>query len=77
MAQKISITLEENLLAYIDSQTQNRSKFINEIVAKSCKEQQLQELRDAYIKQAEEEDEQQEIELWDSTAGDNLEYEAD
>ncbi len=77
MAQKISITLEENLLAYIDSQTQNRSKFINEIVAKSCKEQQLQELRDAYIKQAEDQDEQQEIELWDSTAGDNLENEAD
>ena len=77
MAQKISITLEENLLAYIDSQTQNRSKFINEVLAKSCKEQQLQELRDAYIKQAEDQDEQQEIELWDSTAGDNLENEAD
>ena len=77
MAQKISITLEENLLAYIDSQTQNRSKFINEIVAKSCREQQLQDLRDAYIKQAQDEDEQTEIELWDSTAGDNLENEAD
>ncbi|MDJ0682065.1 MAG: hypothetical protein QNJ18_19665 [Xenococcaceae cyanobacterium MO_167.B52] len=77
MAQKISITLEENLLAYIDSQTQNRSKFINEVLAKSCKEQQLQELRDAYIKQAQDEDEQKEIDLWDSTAGDNLANEAD
>ena len=44
-------------------------KFINEIVAKSCKEQQLQELIDAYMKQAQDEDEQKEIELWDSTAG--------
>ena len=77
MAQKISITLEENLLAYIDSQTQNRSKFINEILAKSCKEQKLQELREAYLKQAKDEEEQREIELWDSTAGDNLENEAD
>jgi len=77
MTQKISITLEENLLAYIDSQTHNRSKFINEIVAKSCKEHQLQELRDAYIKQAQDGDEQKEIEFWDSTAGDNLDNEAD
>ena len=37
----------------------------------------LLKFSDAYIKQAQDEDEQKEIELWDSTAGDNLENEAD
>lgn len=77
MAHKISITLEENLLAYIDSQTTNRSKFINDILAKSYKEQQLKQLKDAYIQQAKDEEELKEIELWDSTAGDNLANETD
>ena len=77
MAHKISITLEENLLAYIDSQTTNRSKFINDILAKSYKEQQLKQLKDAYIQQAKDEEELKEIELWDCTAGDNLVDETD
>lgn len=77
MVQKISITLDENLLAYIDSQTTNRSQFINAILAKSYKEQQLKKLRDAYIQQAQDEEELKEIELWDSTAGDDLVNETD
>lgn len=77
MVQKISITLDENLLAYIDSQSKNRSQFINAILAKSYQEQQLKELRNAYIQQAQDEEEINEIELWDCTAGDNLDNEAD
>ena len=30
MAQKISITLDEEVLAFIDSQTKNRSQLINQ-----------------------------------------------
>ena len=77
MTQKISITLEENILAFVDSQTKNRSQFINEILVKFYKEQQLEKLKNAYLQQAQDEDEQKEIELWDSTAGDNLVNETD
>ena len=56
MVQKISITLNENLLAYIDSPITNRSQFINKILAKSYKEQQLKQLKNAYIQQAQDEE---------------------
>ena len=72
MAQKISITLDQEVLEFIDSQTTNRSKLINEVFAKMRKNYALEQLKQAYIDQAKDSEEIAEIELWDITAGDGL-----
>ncbi|MGL5942551.1 MAG: type II toxin-antitoxin system MazE family antitoxin [Waterburya sp.] len=72
MTQKISITLEEEVLAFIDSQTNNRSQLINEVFRNLKKQQALKELEAAYIEQSQDEDEIAEIKLWDVTVGDGI-----
>jgi metal-responsive CopG/Arc/MetJ family transcriptional regulator len=72
MAQKISITLDEDVLAFIDSQTNNRSKLINQVFIDLKKQKALKDLEKAYIEQSQDRDEIVEIELWDLTAGDEI-----
>ncbi len=73
MVQKISITLDEDVLEFIDSLTNNRSKLINQVLADMKKQHALKQLEQAYIAQAKDEEELAEIELWDVTVGDGLE----
>ncbi|MBE9047244.1 hypothetical protein IQ255_23060 [Pleurocapsales cyanobacterium LEGE 10410] len=75
MAQKISITLDEEVLAFIDSQTNNRSQLINQVFDKLKKQQALNELEAAYIEQSQDEDEIAEIKLWDVTIADGIDDE--
>ena len=75
MAQKISITLDEEVLAFIDSQTNNRSQLINQVFDKLKKQQALSELEAAYIEQSQDEDEIAEIKLWDVTIADGIDDE--
>ena len=72
MAQKISITLDEEVLAFIDSQTTNRSQLINRVFNDLKQEQALKELEAAYIEQSQDEDEIAEIRLWDITIADTI-----
>lgn len=72
MSQKISITLDKSAIEFIDSQTKNRSQFINSLILQAQKEERLKELERAYIEQAKDKDEVTEISLWDCTAGDGL-----
>ena len=75
MAQKIIITLDEEVLAFIDSQTKNRSQLINQVFEKLKKQQALSELEAAYIEQSKDEDEIAEIKLWDVTIADEIDDE--
>lgn len=72
MTQKISITLDEEVLAFIDSQTNNRSQLINRVFSNLKKQQALKKLESAYIEQSKEEDEIAEIELWDIAIADEI-----
>ena len=72
MAQKISITLDEEVLAFIDSQTKNRSQLINQVFDNLKKQKALSELEAAYIEQSQDEDEIAEIKLWDVTIADGI-----
>jgi hypothetical protein len=72
MAQKISIILDEEVLAFIDSQTTNRSQLINRVLNDLKRQQSLQELKAAYIEQSQDEDELAEIQLWDVTIADEI-----
>jgi metal-responsive CopG/Arc/MetJ family transcriptional regulator len=69
---KVSITLDEDVLEFVDRSSQNRSRFINEILSQAKKSQFLKELADAYTELAEDPEYQAEIQLWDVTVGDGI-----
>jgi metal-responsive CopG/Arc/MetJ family transcriptional regulator len=72
MSAKVSITLDEDVLEFVDRSSQNRSQFINEILSQAKKSQLLKELADAYTELAEDPEYQAEIKLWDVTVGDGI-----
>ena len=72
MSAKVSITLDEEVLEFVDRSSHNRSQFINEILSKAKKLHLLKELEDAYIELASNPEYQSEIDLWDITAGDGI-----
>ncbi len=72
MSAKVSITLDEEVLEFVDRSSQNRSQFINAILSKEKKRQFLQELEDAYTELSNDPEYQSEIELWDVTVGDGI-----
>ncbi len=75
MSAKISITLDEEILEFVDRSSQNRSQFINEILSQAKKRQGLKELEDAYTELTNDSEYQAEIKLWDVTVGDGLDAE--
>ena len=72
MSAKVSITLDEEILEFVDRSSQNRSQFINEILSREKKRQFLRELENAYTELANDPEYQAEIELWDFTVGDGI-----
>jgi metal-responsive CopG/Arc/MetJ family transcriptional regulator len=72
MSAKVSITLDEEILEFVDRSSQNRSQFINEILSKEKKRQFLRELENAYTELANDPEYQAEIELWNVTVGDGI-----
>jgi hypothetical protein len=72
MSKKISITLDDQSLLFIDQQTKNRSAFINNLLLKEKKRFFLQELARAYEEQAQDSEFQEELADWDVVAGDGL-----
>ena len=76
MTAKISITLDDEIVNFIDSQGSNRSKTINGLLTKVKQEQLKADLKAAYIDQNNDPDFWFEFELWDSAIGDGLDEEA-
>lgn len=72
MSAKVSITLDEEILEFVDRSSQNRSQFINEILSREKKRQLLRELENAYTELANDPEYRAEIELWDVTVGDGI-----
>ena len=76
MTAKISITLNDEVLAFVDAQGDNRSRVINRFLAKAQKEQLEADLKAAYIDQNNDPEFWAEFDLWDSTIGDGIDEEA-
>ena len=72
MSTKVSITLDEEVLKFVDRSSQNRSQFINEILSKAKKSQLLKELEEAYIELTNDPEYQAETKLWEIAIGDGL-----
>jgi metal-responsive CopG/Arc/MetJ family transcriptional regulator len=72
MSKKVSITLDDEVLSFVDRLAGNRSSFINDILQKEKRRIFMQELEDAYKEQVNDPMFQEEISLWDVTAEDGL-----
>jgi metal-responsive CopG/Arc/MetJ family transcriptional regulator len=72
MSAKVNITLDEDVLAFVDRSSHNRSQFINEILSKEIQRRAIKELQAAYQELAEDPEYRLEIELWDVTVGDGI-----
>ncbi len=72
MSAKVSITLDEEVLEFVDRSSKNRSQFINEILSQAKKNQLLKDLADAYTELANNPEYQAETKLWDVTVGDGI-----
>ncbi|WP_310428997.1 hypothetical protein [Chamaesiphon sp. VAR_48_metabat_135_sub] len=72
MSAKVSITLDEEVLEFVDRSSKNRSQFINEVLSQAKKNQLLKELADAYTELANSREYQAETKLWDVTVGDGI-----
>ncbi|HBR00964.1 MULTISPECIES: hypothetical protein [unclassified Roseofilum] len=72
MSKKVSITLDDEILEFVDRLASNRSSFINDILWQEKRRIFMKELEDAYKDQANDPELQQEIYVWDITVGDGL-----
>lgn len=72
MSKKVSITLDDEVLEFIDQLSSNRSSFINNVIQKEKQQLFLKELENAYIQQANDPEFQEEMAVWDVTVGDGL-----
>jgi hypothetical protein len=72
MSKKVSITLDDEVLTFVDRLASNRSSFINDILRKEKQRLFMKELEDAYKEQMNDQDFQEEISVWDVTVGDGI-----
>lgn len=72
MSKKVSITLDDEVLDFVDQLASNRSSFINDILWKEKRKIFMKELEDAYKEQVNDLEFQEEISVWDVTVDDGL-----
>jgi metal-responsive CopG/Arc/MetJ family transcriptional regulator len=75
MSVKVSITLDEEVLEFVDRSSKNRSQFINDVLSREKKRQLLKELAQAYTEQANDPAYLAEFQGWDVTVGDGIDAE--
>ncbi len=74
---KISVNIDDRVLEFLDRTTDNRSKYINDLIAKEKQKAFEDELRAAYRDQENDPEFHQEVEAWDCVAGDGLDDSVD
>ena len=72
MNTKISINLESESIEYLDSVTNNRSAYINQLIKADLKRLRDRQLEQAYIDQENDPEFHQEKQLWECVSGDGL-----
>ena len=72
MTVKISITLDKEIVDFIDTLGSNRSQVINQIISQAKKQDLETRLKKAYIDQNNDPQFWEEFKLWDSTVGDGI-----
>ncbi|MEO1387996.1 MAG: hypothetical protein AAFV85_11555 [Cyanobacteria bacterium J06634_6] len=70
MSEKVSITLDDEVLAFVDQLASNRSRFINNVLWQEKRMVFMKDLEEAYKEQANDPAFQEEVSVWDAVAGD-------
>jgi metal-responsive CopG/Arc/MetJ family transcriptional regulator len=79
LAKKVTITLDEDILAFIDKraannkETSNRSRYINDVLSQHRRKVLEAEIIAALTEDANDPEYQEEIALWDCVAPDGIE----
>ena len=78
MAKKVTITLDDEILAFVDRQAAaletkaNRSAFINAVLADARRKHLQAELQAAYQRDAQDTAYREQVAVWDSVAGNGI-----
>lgn len=72
MTKKISISIDDEVLNFVDTSSSNRSSFINEVLECEKKRRFEESLAAAYIEEASDPEFLTEVRVWDVTASDGL-----
>lgn len=72
MSKKVSITLDNEVLEFVDQLSSNRSSFINKVLQKEKQQLFMKDLENAYKEQANDSEYQEEMAVWDVTVGDGI-----
>jgi metal-responsive CopG/Arc/MetJ family transcriptional regulator len=72
MNKRITITLDQEILEYVDSKASNRSSWINKILKEKQQQELMEQLEEGYKEMSNNPEIREEIELWDSVVGDGL-----
>ena len=72
MSKKVSITLDDEVLVFVDQLASNRSSFINEVLRKEKNRIFMEELEAAYTEEANDPELKAERALWDVVVSDGL-----
>lgn len=73
MTKKISISVDDDVLVFVDKQSANRSSFINDILHAEKQKLFEKELAQAYIDQSNDPEFREEFLVWDAAIADGLE----
>jgi hypothetical protein len=72
MANNISISLDPDNLDYLNTQVKNRSKYINDLIAKDRQKKFLELMKQGYLNQNQDPEIQEDDLLWEITTGDGI-----
>ena len=73
MSKNISITVDDINREFLDSQTDNRSAYINKLIEQERKRQFAASMEAGYKAQSKDSEIQEEDRLWEVTVGDGIE----
>jgi predicted Zn-dependent protease len=77
VSKKIAVSISDRNFEYLNQVTGNRSAFIDNLISKQQQQDLETRLEQAYIKQENDPEFQQEIADWDCTVGDGISEKAD
>jgi hypothetical protein len=72
MANNISISLDADNLDYLNTQVKNRSKYINDLIAKDRQKKFGELMKQGYLSQNQDPEIQEDDLLWETTTGDGI-----
>jgi hypothetical protein len=72
MANNISISVDLDNLDYLNTQVKNRSKYINDLIAKDRQKKFLELMKQGYLNQNQDPEIQEDDFLWEITTGDGI-----